>query len=147
MEVHILIGLPASGKSTFGKDFILSNPNSTMISSDSIRFKLFGDEATQGDPAKVFEVLYKKMENELTNGYTVVIDATNINVRDRSKAIQIAKKYKANVIGHVMKTPIAECIRRNDKRKRKVPDYVYDNMIRKYEPPTLEEGFDEIKGE
>ena len=143
MTVTILIGLPASGKSTKAKE-IASDFRSFVLSSDKIREELYGNEATQGNPAEVFSLLYKQMDDILTNGFSVVIDATNICKRERSEAIKIAKKHGAKVEALVMDTPFAECVRRNDARERKVPDFVFDRMIAKYEEPTLSEGFDII---
>jgi len=139
MKVHIMIGLPASGKTTLAIEL-----QAYVLSSDKIRLELFGDESIQGDPKKIFDLLYQRMEEKLKEGRDVVVDATNLNVRERSSAIKIAQKYGAVVIGHVMKTPIAVCIRRNDERERKVPDEVYDRMLSRYETPTIEEGFDVI---
>ena len=142
MTVTILIGLPASGKSTVSKK--IENTFVKVLSSDAIRAELYGDEATQGNPADVFGLLYNRMDNLLSDGFSVIIDATNICKRERSEAIRIAKKHGARVEALVMDTPFAECVRRNDVRERKVPGFVFDRMIAKYEEPTLSEGFDLI---
>lgn len=142
--VTVLIGFPASGKSTYAVDKALDG--ATVLSSDKIREELYGDESVQGNPAKVFSILYGKMEEAINDGAEhIIIDATNINKRDRAKAIEIAKGGNHIVRAVVMDTPIAECIRRNDARERKVPDFVFDRMLRKYEEPTLSEGFDIIE--
>ena len=140
--VTLLIGLPASGKSTYAAE---EKPD-LILSSDKIRGELYGDESVQGNPAQVFSILYGKMEEAINDGAEhIIIDATNINRKDRAKAIEIAKGGNHIVRAVVMDTPIAVCIRRNDARKRKVPDFVFDKMLRKYEEPTLSEGFDIIE--
>lgn len=136
----LMIGYPGSGKSTFAS--VIND--SIIISSDTIRKELYGDEAIQGDPSKVFDILYKKLDKELKSGTNVVLDATNICKKDRERAIKMAKNACRKVRAYVMDTPIAACVRRNDLRDRKVPDHVFDKMIKKYEEPTLSEGFDEI---
>ena len=139
--VTILIGLPASGKSTYAAE-----EGSLVLSSDKIREELYGDESIQGNPAKVFFILYGMMEEAINDGAKhIIIDATNMSKRDRSKAIEIAKGGNHIVRAVVMDTPIAVCVRRNDARERKVPDFVFDRMLRKYEEPTLSEGFDIIE--
>lgn len=140
----IMIGLPASGKSTYAAFISMGREAIIVLSSDKIRQELYGDESVQGNPAEVFGTLYGRMETALKNAESVVIDATNMTKRDREKAIYLGKKYGDLVKGIVMDTPIAECIRRNDARERKVPDFVFDRMIAKYEEPTLSEGFDYI---
>lgn len=142
--VTLLIGLPASGKSTYATEV---KPD-LILSSDKIREELYGDESRQGNPAEVFSVLYERMEKAIDNGNGsehIIIDATNMSKRDRSKAIEIAKGGNHIIRAVVMDTPIAVCIRRNDARERKVPDFVFDRMLRKYEEPSLSEGFDIIE--
>ena len=46
---HCLIGLPGSGKSTFARQWVEYDPNCIIISTDTIRAELFGDETIQGD--------------------------------------------------------------------------------------------------
>lgn len=143
--VTLLIGLPASGKSTYATGKIHSRYD-VILSSDKIREELYGDESRQGRPEEVFSLLYKRMKEAIENdAENIIIDATNINRKDRAKAIEIAKGGNHIVRAVVMDTPIAVCIRRNDARERKVPDFVFDRILRKYEEPTLSEGFDIIE--
>ena len=49
----MLIGLPASGKTTYSLNQIKLNSNIAWISSDAIRATLFGNEDIQEDTEKV----------------------------------------------------------------------------------------------
>ena len=46
---HFLIGLPASGKSTFASQINQQIPDSVIVSTDAIRDRLFGDATIQGN--------------------------------------------------------------------------------------------------
>ena len=106
---------------------------------------MYGDEAIQGNPNEVFDELYYRMEECLKQDRDVVIDATSIGKRERYTTIKMAKQYNAKLEAVVFKTPVPVCIRRNDERVRTVPDYAMDHMIRKFEDPTIAEGFDIIR--
>ena len=142
MNTIILIGLPASGKSTYAEE--IKNDNTIVLSSDSIRKEIYGDESIQGNPKEIFDILYSRMRSALSENKDVIVDATNINIRDRSLAINIAKEFNSYIKAVVFTTSIEECKERNLKRERVVPDFVYDRMTSKFEEPTLEEGFDDI---
>lgn len=141
--VNILIGFPASGKTTYAEK--LKSDDTVILSSDLIRKELYGDESIQGNPKEVFDILYDRMKVNLKDGKNIVIDATNICKRDRAEAIRIAKLYNCFVRAIEICTSIETCKKRNTNRERKVPDYVYNKMLIRYEAPTVEEGFDIIK--
>lgn len=140
-NVFILVGLPASGKSTKAKEL-----PGNILSSDTIRAELYGNEEEQGNPKEVFDTLYRRMETLLCLDESVIIDATNINRWERSRAIEIAKRFPRvrNIICINIDTPLEECKRRNQARERKVPEFVYDRMMHKYEAPSYDEGFTSI---
>lgn len=142
MNVTILIGYPASGKTTYTKS--VNDNDLVKLSSDDIREELYGDASDQTHNQEVFDELYSRMYDALSKGRDVLIDATSICRRERYQALKIAKKFNADTKAIIFKTPIAVCIRRNDNRDRKVPDEVFDHMIKKFENPSIEEGFTDI---
>ena len=140
-EIILLIGLPGSGKSTLAEKLTKNRKYVVIVSSDKIREELYGDEATQGDNNKIFSLVRERAEEALKDCKDVIIDATNLTVKDRSAYFDIAKTYDALVTGILFDIPVKECKRRNLKRDRVVPDFVYDKMMKRYEQPTLDEGF------
>lgn len=140
MNVYVMVGFPASGKSTKAKQL-----SGEVLSSDAIRAELYGSEEEQGNPKEVFDTLYHRMETLLAMRKSVVVDSTNINRWERSRAIELAKKWNArNIVCINMNTPISECKKRNQARERKVPDFVFERMLQKYESPSYDEGFNLI---
>lgn len=134
--LYTLVGLPASGKSTFCK----SHPECVYISSDAIRAELYGNEATQGNANDVFAIVHERIDHYLTHGYNVIFDATNLTKHIRKRALS----HKAYHIAIYFDIPIEVCKVRNLNRSRVVPSYVYDTMIVRMSKPTKSEGFDEV---
>jgi predicted kinase len=61
--------------------------------------------------------------------------------------IEIARRHGARVIAYYFQTAAKEAVVRNRLRegKARVPDVVIYVTDRKIVPPTLEEGFDEVR--
>ncbi len=138
--LKVLVGLPGCGKSTYSE----SLEGYTVLSSDMIREEIWGSADVQGNPKEVFDLLYKRMEKLFEQGENVVLDATNIKKRDRSVALKLAEKYNQPVEAIVFTVPFDICWERNNSRERKVPMEAYTRMVRQFEMPTEEEGFDKI---
>ncbi len=86
MKVTFTVGLPGSGKSTFVKQLAKSE-NAIILSSDAIRQELFGD-ATKQKSRVVFRTLYERLNDLVAKGYSVIVDATNIERERRMFALR-----------------------------------------------------------
>ena len=69
--VKMLVGLPASGKSTYAGKY--AQIGWRVISSDSIREELFGDASIQKEPSKVFAQLLERLEISMNNNENIII--------------------------------------------------------------------------
>ena len=59
-KLYMMIGLPASGKTTFANK-ISKSEGAIIVSSDAIRKELFGSEEKQQDNVLVFEKLEERL--------------------------------------------------------------------------------------
>lgn len=139
------IGLPGSGKSTWAK-----YEQYTTVSSDELRNELYGDVNNQNDPSFIFAEARKRIINSLNCGKDTVLDATNINRRQRIQFIkdvkaQMRKNISLEVVAVWIAVPYLECVSRNFKRERTVPEEVIKKMYKNFCPPGYEEGFDKIE--
>lgn len=140
----VLVGLPGSGKSTYAKQKIEDNPTTVWLSSDSIREKLYGDASCQKDPAKVFEIMQEEALNALDSGFDVIYDATSITRKSRAAIMdKVPKHVRKECV--IVWAPIEVCIERDEARDRTVGPEVIDKMLRRFEAPFYDEGFDKIK--
>lgn len=136
-KLYTMVGLPGSGKSTFAKN----HPECIVVSSDAVRAELFGDEAVQSDPKRVFAIVDSRVCDALNDGHDVIYDATSLTKKIRHDIIHT---FKAEHIAVFVNTPVDECIRRDALRTRTVGAEVIHNMAARLVVPTLEEGFDSI---
>lgn len=143
----MVIGLPASGKDTWIKQFLkASDEKWTVLSSDEMREELYGNEAIQGNPQEVFSKLNKRLKSVLVRGDNIIYNATNIKVRDRRPALELVKPYKDYMVyGIIIATTLPQCYQNNRKRERQVPQNIIKKMYYHYEPPHPFEGFNKIE--
>lgn len=141
MKVIFTVGLPGSGKSTFVKQ-LAKNENAIVLSSDAIRQELFGDSTKQKSRI-VFRTLYERLNDLVAKGFSVIVDATNI---ERERRMFALRKIPSNVqkVCYYFDTPYSICVARNQQRKRHVPLIVMEKMRKHLEFPTVGEGFNEL---
>lgn len=124
----IMIGIQASGKSTFCKSYLDSY---TRINLDLLHTRNKESIA---------------LVNAISANEDIVIDNTNIIVSDRAKYMVKAKAYGYKVIGYFMQSKLQDCIKRNDNRlgKERIPVKAIAFTSNKLELPSYDEGFDEL---
>jgi predicted kinase len=138
----MLVGLPGSGKSTYAQKFL--DVGYKIHSSDAIREELTGSMESQEVNGAVFNLLHKRVKEDLLNGNNVIYDATNINWKRRKAFLNELSKIKCEKVCHVIATPIEECVNRNNLRDRKVPFHVIAKMYTNFDIPYYNEGWDVI---
>lgn len=140
MKAIILIGIPASGKSTLADKLILDGYKS--VGADRVREELYGDAAVQGDPETVWNEFYLRLESLLATRFDVVIDNTSVRARDRKKVLDFCTRYGYSVEYWLLQTPLEVCLKRNKARTRVVPEEVILRMAR-----TLQENIPLLREE
>ena len=148
-KLIMLMGIPGSGKSTVAAR-IAKQEYGYVVSSDQTRKELFGDESVQGDPAKVFALVHKKIFALLDEEFTVVYDATNINAKKRMAFVNAVRaKYEDDVecICVCVLCHPEVAIERDKARSRTVGAKVIEKMVRGFQAPGYNEGWDLIKYE
>lgn len=139
----VLVGVPASGKSTIAEN--IKDESFDIHSSDAIRKELYGSEQILGNPAEIFNLMYKRTLDSLNSGKNVIYDSTNISRKDRIRLLNFISKInnlsKECIIAAATIDTIFE---RNKNRERKVPENVILNMLKNFNMPLINEGFDNI---
>jgi predicted kinase len=95
--LHLLIGLPGSGKTTLSK-ILQQKSDAVRVSSDDYRLLLFPKpKFSQKEHDNLYAMIDHNVEHLLQSGHSVVYDA-NLNRRmHRDEKYALAKKHNANV--------------------------------------------------
>ena len=139
----MLIGLPASGKTSYAQKMKKRyGEELEIISSDAIRKELFGSEEEQKYNDKVFNEVFHRTKKSILKNKITIIDATNLS---RKRRIAFLKQFNnCEKRATVFAIPFEVCCERNNSRERIVPQYAMDRMYRSFEPPHWAEGFNRI---
>ena len=134
LRCHLLIGPPASGKTTLAKTLapLLTAPGAPpalVLSTDAIRAEVFGDAAVQGPWIDIQQRLQQRLIEAVATGIPVIIDATHAR-RPWRLAITQALLLPAPVewIGWWLYTSLPTCLEWNRRRERQVPEAVIQEM-------------------
>lgn len=138
----MLVGLPASGKSSLS--IFLKAVGFNVHSSDAIRKELLGDQKDQTKNDVVFNILHKRIKEDLKNGVDTLYDATNISQKRRIAFLREIERYDVIKECHFMATPYDTCIERDAARGNSVGKVVIDKMYKSFSVPQYYEGWDKI---
>ena len=141
-ELYMLVGLPGSGKTSWANQ--MGSEDCVVCSSDALRKELFGSENVQDKNSKLFAELHRRIRQHLTEGRSVVYDATNINAKRRQAFLREIEKIYCKKIAVVFAVPFEKCLRNNWMRERKVPYEAMERMYKGWQMPYYFEGWDEI---
>lgn len=142
-KLHVLVGLPASKKSTKAVGMAVQL-NAVIMSSDSLREELLGDINDQSQNEMIFKELHNRINKLLSEGQDVIYDATNLNRKRRIHLIKNelqADEYHA----YYFNSTLGECLHNDSQRNRKVGFEVLDKMYKTAQIPTKYEGWDSIE--
>lgn len=133
MELVILIGLQASGKTTFASSRF--GENYRYVSKDLLR--------NNSKPARRQRQL---IEEALQQGLSVVVDNTNPTVEERKELIDLGRLYHAEITGYFFDVPLKQSLERNHARegKARVPDIAIFATLKKLTRPSYAEGFTKL---
>ena len=141
--VYILVGIPASGKTTIARRKVKEIPNTVHISSDDIRETMFGYANNQQENHLVFENMRAMTREALKLGKNVVYDATNLSRKRRMGFIkQLPKGVNTEAI--YVHTTLEQAKLRNSKRSRVVPEDVILRMYKNLQIPVKGEGYSKV---
>ena len=91
-ELIMLVGLHASGKSTWAKEYSETHPDYIVHSSDKLREEMYGDNYDDADNSKVFEELHRRILEDLKM-HSVIYDATNLVKKRRVHFLKAVPKH------------------------------------------------------
>lgn len=124
----IMIGIPASGKSTFVARHL---QDFSRINLDNLR--------TREREDAMLHALFVSEED-------IVVDNTNVSPEERDKYFKLADKNGYMVVGLFMESDLNDCLNRNALREgdARIPDKGVETRAKALVVPTKEEPFDHL---
>ena len=143
--LYVMCGIAGIGKSTFAEDLAHMNDPlyTTIVSSDAVRGRLYGDPAIQGSPRRVFKEVYDEVGRNLPYR-DVILDSTALTVKDRMKIINTFKDVAEGMIVVVFEPNVEKAVAQDKLRERHVGREVIERQAHKFQMPTLREGWNLI---
>jgi predicted kinase len=129
MQAVILIGIQASGKSTFYKEKFIDTH--VRLNLDLLRTR---------NREKLF------LEVCLLTKQKFVVDNTNPTIEERKRYIIPAKEAGFRVTGYYFASNISSIVERNKFREgtKRIPEAGLFGTLKRLQKPNYDEGFDEI---
>ena len=136
-KIKLTIGIPASGKSTWRKEFISENPDWVAVSRDEYRLMLANSQMmNRSGENLVTELVENAIAIAIKNGYNVIVDQTNVNVRYLNKMIDFCQKL-ADIEFVIFDVPLRVAIERDRNRETSVGENVIRRMYKNYDDLIL----------
>lgn len=138
VTVHAMCGIQGSGKTTLSKQLAIDY-NAALYCYDALPKGHWSNDA---HPA-----MYERIAQDLSEGRTVVCDDLHTLRKNRQALLNALHSVECLKVLHVMQTPLDVCLEHNRSRDRntgRLPDWALLRCHNRYEPPTLDEGWDEI---
>jgi predicted kinase len=148
--VTVMVGLPASGKSTYIEQnasegsFIVSRDRIVEDLGDGITYSEKWYSANQKEVDEVLQEVFKqaKKENE------VFVDMTHLSTKSRRRTLShFGKEWKKKCV--VVLPSLTQLTNNSEYRKNTTGKFVSDSvvleMMSRFSSPTYSEGFDEIE--
>ena len=130
----MLSGLPASGKSTWAKQYCKDNSNFIRLNKDDIREELGNQGFSREFENKVLQIQRGRGLQYLEDGFSIIIDDTNFAEKHRTYWEGVANNSK-NQIEFEFKyfdVPVDTCVDRDKHREKSIGEGVIRDMYKNY---------------
>lgn len=149
-KFYVLVGVPGSGKTTWVNQQSFNSDHTVYVSTDMFveRYaqqvgKTYTEVFAECMPRAINEMMDAVFE-ALENRYDIVWDQTSTSIASRRKKLKyVPEGYEK--IAVVFPTPDpATHAKWLNRPGKEIPDEVVQDMIARFEMPTLAEGFDKV---
>lgn len=132
LKILILIGIPASGKSTWAKEYVRKHANYVRVNRDDFR-SMLKDAAMCENKIEdmITSLIFKVIESALMKRLNVIVDNTNLKRKYIDEIVE-RFKYQADIDYQVFDISLNKAIERDKERDAKVGEGVIKKMYENY---------------
>lgn len=135
-KMLVLQGVPASGKSTFARELASRDHSYVIVNRDSIR-ESRGDYWIPEQEDYISAIEEFSINDAISRGLNVIIDATNLNPKTIEKWKQMATKLNCDIEFKLFEIEYKEALARDAQRTRPVGEKVLKRFFKDYFPEKL----------
>lgn len=137
-KILVLCGPPASGKSTYAREFVKDKIDWVIVNRDSLR-EGRGEYWIPSQEDYISDLEEFSIKAAINRGLNVIIDATNLNPKTIDKWNKLAKITKSTIEFKEFYIPFKEALMRDGTRERQVGAKVLKSFYLKYYPDRYAE--------
>jgi predicted kinase len=127
-------GLPASGKTTWAKEYVRDNPGTIRFNNDEFSYMTTGfDDGRSFEPMDASYLARMRQEAikvSVLKGVDIVLDNTNLSAKALAEVLDFVGVHEVRFVD--FKTSTLECLDRNWRRGMPIPQSVIIGMARRY---------------
>ena len=138
LEIIVLQGVPASGKSTIARELVKENRNRVIVSRDAIR-ESRGEYWIPEQEDYISDIEEFEVRAAINRGLCPIIDATNLNPNTIEKWKNIALELGVKIVFKPIEIDFKTAIERDRGRDRPVGKRVLKSFFSRYFPEKLKE--------
>ena len=144
-KILILIGIPASGKSTWATDFVSKNDGFIRVSRDDFRYMLKNSGVCEPKiESMVTDLVNESITHALLRRLNVILDNTNLKESHINEIIE-KFKYSADIDYRVFDISLEKALERDNNRDKKVGKLGITKMYKDYKILMDSFGFEPVK--
>lgn len=152
----VMVGLPATGKSTRVRELIAMNPDAFVYSTDNLIEEWAKGQGWTYDFAfakyidKATSEMNRMLDTAIRERMDIIWDQTNLGAKKRAKIINRMRNAGYRVESEVIRIPAGDSQyedwrhRLASRAGKTIPDHVIESMMDSYVKPTVDEGFDSV---
>lgn len=146
--LYVLVGLPASGKSTwagmqkFDNTVIVNTDKHVQAYADSVG-KTYSEVFNEYMPQAI-GLMMEEVREAVRNKQSIIWDQTSTTVASRKRKFYYTADYKKVAVIFKIRDPEDHKRRLASRPGKEIPIDVIAQMSEQWEEPTVEEGFNEI---
>ena len=151
-SIYVLVGAPGSGKSTWMAKYLIDN-EAMIVSTDTeleriaVEKGISYGQAFKESYGSAEKAAKRKFSEAIEANQNVIWDQTNMSSKKRRKILsQVPNRYnKVAVVFQLDRDVLNERLAIRAKETGKfIPQSVVDDMLRVFEMPSTDEGFNEV---
>ena len=155
-KFYMLTGVPGSGKSTLAHEILIPKhtdgealcyyaSTDQYIEDKAHSLGLTYSEAFKDLIKEATSYVISCVKENLRHGMDIVWDQTNLTKKSRhDKLMLVPECYTKSSVLVLMPTKQELWKRLNNRPGKEIPENVIQNMIKSFQPPSLDEGFSEL---